>query len=336
MRTALGCFVWIVVFALVLLFERAQLQRLPALSDLPQRGLLDTALAALLAPGVTLTAGSLCGLFAAARRRSRGTPSPGGWRDGEVVRVGGVLEAEGAVLQAPFSGRPAVCLTYSAHTWQRGFEGTVPQDPHFRGLQHVPCRLHVDGARLALRGFPSPRHVVEQVVDGPQAEAGAARHLARTAWQASPDIASADLAAFGEPFRDARPGTGPDAGLHLMNRLASEALDLPRLAGQEAALLQRLRERPWRFKERVWAPGEAVTAVGTWHAQPPHLDVGYGVTSADHGLHPGGAERLARRESGTALGFALVLGVLTAAVHVVAWHRDGALLRAAAQALGLL
>lgn len=152
----------------------------------------------------------------------------------------------------------------------------------------------------------------------------------------SPDFAAAESAAFCEPFRDARPGAGPDAGTHLMNRLAAEALDLPRLAGHEAALLQRLRERPWRLKERVWAPGETVTAVGTWCAHPPHLDFGCGVTSAEDGLHPGGSERLARREIGTALGFALVLGALTVAAHAVVWHRDGALLRAGAEALGLL
>jgi hypothetical protein len=106
---------------------------------------------------------------------------PGGWRDGDVVRVAGELEAQGDVRTAPFSACPAAYLTSSAHKWQHGFDDRVPQDPHFRGLQqHVPCRLRVGPARVELRGFPSPRPVVEQVAVGPQVEASAARYLART------------------------------------------------------------------------------------------------------------------------------------------------------------
>jgi hypothetical protein len=54
--------------------------------------------------------------------------------------------------------------------------GGVPVAP----MQHVPCRLRVGTARIELRGFPSPRAVDEQAVDGPEVERAAARHLART------------------------------------------------------------------------------------------------------------------------------------------------------------
>lgn len=331
MATAIGCAVWIAVFAAVLLVERGQLRRLA----LPAEGLLDWPLAALLALGVTLTLGSLHGLLLALRQRRRPAGKRADWRDGETVRIGGTLEAQGPALQAPFSGRPAAYLTYRAATQQRSYEGTVPQDPHFRGLQQVPCRLRLGTSTIELRGFPSPRAVVEQVVDGPEVERAAARHLARTPWQHAPDIGSVDLATLGSPYGSARAGAGPDAGVHLMNRLAREALDLPRLAGQEAALLERLRQRPWRFHERVLAPGETVTALGTWHTSPPHLDIGYGVTSAEHALHPGRPEQLATRQIGTAVAFVLVLGVLTAAAHALVWHQDGALVRAAGEALGI-
>lgn len=334
MATAIGCAVWIAVFAGVLLVERSQLRRL----GLPADGLLDWPLAAVLALGVTLTLGSLHGLLQALRQRWRPPAACTDWRDGQTVQVGGVLEVQGPALQAPFSGRPAAYLTYSAHTWQRGFEGTVPQDPHFRGLQHLPCRLRVGTTTLELRGFPSPRAIDEQVVDGPEVERAAARHLARTRWQHAPDIGSADLTALDNPHVSAAAGTGPDAGVHLINRLARETLDLPRLSGQEAALLERLRQRPWRFKERVLAPGDTVTAVGTWRASPPHLDIGYGVTRAEHALHPGQPGQpgqLAARRAGTAAAFVLVLGVLTVAAHALVWHQQGMLVRAAGEALGV-
>jgi hypothetical protein len=332
MRTTVGCLVWILVFVAVLLLERDQLQRLPAL---PRDTLLDGPLAALLTLGVTLTAGSLLGLLQALWQRLRPATAGTHWRDGEAVRVGGVLEPVGPVLQAPFSGRPAAYLSYSAHAPQRSHEGSVAQDPHFRGLQHVHCRLRAGTARIELRGFPSPRAVDEQAVDGPEVERAAARHLARTPWQHTPDIASVDLGALGNPFATATAGAGPDAGVHLINALAAETLGLPGLAGQEAALLQRLRQRRWHFKERVLAPGEPVTAVGTWRADPPHLDIGYGAASAGHALHPGRPEQLATRQIGIAVAFVLVLGALTAAAHALVWHQGGALVRTAGEALGI-
>jgi hypothetical protein len=331
MATAFGCLVWIVVFAGVLLLEHDGLMRLPAMPrDLP----LAWGLAAALSLGVTLTAGSLHGLLLALWRRLRPADT-GRWRDGETVRVGGVLEPAGPVLQAPFTGRPAACLTYSAHAQERGLDGSVAQRPHLRGLQQVPCRLRVGSRHIELRGFPSPQPLPEEDVTSPEAEQAAARHLARATWQASPDIGSLDLLSLRNPFAQARPGAGPDAGLHLINAPAQAELELPRLAGREAALLQRLRQRRWHFEERIWPPGQAYTAVGTWRAQPPHLDIGYGPTSADHGLHPGTPQRLASRELVTAGVFTLVLGALTVAAHLAVRHEGGAWLRSLGEAAGI-
>ena len=331
MKTAVGCMVWIVVFAGVLLLEHDGLMRLPAA---PRGPLLAWGLAAALTLGVVLTAGSLHGLLLALWRRLR--PADGsGWRDGQTVHVGGVLEVQGPPLQAPFSGRPAAYLTYSAHTWQRGFEGTVRQEPHFHGLQHADCRLRIGSRVIALRGFPSPRAIDEQAIDGPEVAAAAAAHLARTPWQEAPHIANADLAALDNPFAAAAAGAGAGAGRHLMNRLAREVLGLPGHAGQAGALLDRLRERPWHFKERVLAPGTTVTAIGTWREQPPHLDIGYGPTTAGHALHPGPPARVATRELLVALVFTVVLGALTVAAHAAVWHDGGAWLRAAGQAAGI-
>ena len=331
MGTAIGCVVWIVVFAGVLLLEHDGLMRLPAM---PRDPLLAWGLAAALTLGVTLTAGSLHGLLLALWRRLRPADT-GRWRDGERVRVGGVLEPVGPALQAPFSGRPAAYVDYTARTPERGTDGSVSQGPRLRGLQQAPCRLRVGSRHVELRGFPSPQTMPEEDVTSPEAEQAAARHLARTAWQASPDIGSVDLLSLRNPFAQVRPGAGPDAGLHLINAPAQAELDLPRLAGREAPLLQRLRQRRWRFEERIWPPGQAYTAVGTWRAQPPHLDIGYGPTRADHALHPGTPQRLASRELITAAVFTLVLGALTVAAHLAVRHEGGAWLRSLGEAAGI-
>lgn len=332
MRTTVGCLVWIVVFAAVLLVEHDRLMRLPAL---PRDAWLGWPLAALLTLGVTLTAGGLQGLLLALWRRLRAGAAGTRWRDGETVRVGGLLEAPGAALLAPFSGRPAAYLSYSGRAPERGYVDATVQGPHLRGVQHLPCRLRVGSSRIELRGFPSLRAIDEQAVDGPEVERAAARHLARTRWRSAPDIGALDLATLGNPLTDATPGAGPDAGAHLINPTAQAALGLPGLAGQELRLLERLRQRPWRFYERVLAPGEMVTAVGTWRANPPHLDIAYGVTGAEHALHPGAPAQLAQREIVIALVFTLLLGVLTVAAHALVWDQGGALLRSAGEALGI-
>jgi hypothetical protein len=75
--------------------------------------------------------------------------------------------------------------------------------------------------------------------------------------------------------------------------------------------------------------------VGTWRAQPPHIEIGYSAASPDHAVHPGTPERLSIRQVGTALAFVLVLGALTLAGHVLVWYQDGVLLRQAVDALGV-
>lgn len=331
MRTAVGCMVWIVGFAAVLLFEHDWLQRLPALPP----ALAGWPLAAALALGTSLAAGSLWGLASLLWKRHDDVPGPGAskaWQDGQPVQVSGVLEAVGETLTAPFSQRPAVYLQYEAdgrqtrNAWNDDWRG-----PRLTGVQHVPARLRVGTRQIELRGFPDPHGVGEDTLEAERVGAAAAAHLQRTRWLDT-GWPEGGLKGALTLFSDAPPGTGPDAGRHLMNHQARELLAG---FGSMAAdtLRQQLSDSAWQFRERIWAPGQTFTATGTWRTQPPHLDIGYGPLAAAHSLRPGTAAALNRREAWRAAIFVLVLGAAMAAAHVVLADQGGARVAAWWQAL---
>ena len=89
------------------------------------------------------------------------------------------------------------------------------------------------------------------------------------------------------------------------------------------ALLAQLEKQLWTFSERVWKPGQPFTATGTWHSQPPHLDIGYGPLSAEHGLQAGTVTQLSQRNLLTALAFTVVLGAMAGAAHYLLADQGG-------------
>lgn len=322
MRTAVGCIVWIVGFATVLLFEHDWLQRLPALPP----ALAGWPLAAALALGTTLAAGSLWGLASLLWKRPDGVPGPGvrkPWQDGQTVQVSGVLEAAGETLAAPFSRRRAVYLQYEADgrktrdPWNDDWRG-----PRLTGVQHVPARLRVGTWYVELRGFPDPNGVDAETLDTTRVAAAAAAHVQRTRWLDTGWPTGGFKGAL-TLFSGAQPGIGPGAGRHLMNDEARTLLG-GFSSNNPDTLPQRLSDSAWQFRERLWPPGQTFTASGTWRAQPPHLDIGYGPLAPTHSLRPGAAEALNRREAWHAAVFVLVLGAATVAAHAVLADQGGA------------
>lgn len=313
-----GCLMMLALFAVVLAVEW---QAVAAL-DLPWRGPLAT----LLALAATLALGSLQGIAQAWRQRCTPQDAPSTWRDGAIVRVQGTLQASAPPTQAPFSQRSAVYLDYGAWTADAVPSVRHAQQPHWRGFVAVPALLQTTGGAIALRGMPPPRHWPEQQLADEPGRARAARHLASTAWQRAPDIALTPLDALVDAgITQAQPGGG--VSQHLMNAEAADLLGLTGGRPNEDALRRRLGERAWTFTERVVPPGALVTVVGTFHAQPRHLDVSLSPQHPEHAVHLGAAAALAVGQWRTTLAFALVLMALAAAAHALVYLDDGAHLR---------
>lgn len=343
MKTALGCLFWIVVFGVLFAIERTDLQSLPALSSLP--GWVN-GLAATLALGVVLSAGGLHGLFVAWRQREEQTfiGGDGRWEDGAEVRIGGVLEIRGEPLRAPFSGRPAVMFEYEAAPLVVKDSERRDRLPHPRvhGRQRLPCWVRTSTRSIELRGFPCPQPALRTKHTGAAAVDAAARYFAGKRFELAADPERASPLALFARLREIWARVGADTDLHLINTDAREQLQLPLVdepaaAVDEAALRERLGARKWAFlfSEHVWAPSQKVTAVGTWRANPPHLDIGCDPSHPSRGLLPGLPAERARRAVVQAIVFTLLMIALTALGHLAVRREDGAWLRRGIEALSL-
>jgi hypothetical protein len=316
-----GCLWSIALFAGTTALMGRQVQAL----GLPQ----PWVFAVVLALGVTLGVGSLQGVWLAWRQRGQPETAPAKLRDGALVRLSGVLRAEGHPVRAPISDREALFVRYAGTAAEADGDQVGTRRPHWRGQRSAPCRLQGGTLSLRLRGFPTLRHVAEQQFSGPQHHDAAARVLEASDWQLEPELPALDLH---EAAQDLAAGAG---ALNVINRQALQRLGMTIGKTKQAELLQRLPDRPWVFRERVVPPGVPVTVVGTYRAAQGVLDVGYGPQSPGHEIFLGEAGALARRQFGVAAGFAAVLWAATLAGLYLVLADDGARVRAVLAALGV-
>jgi hypothetical protein len=317
-----GCLFLILIYVVAVYLEYQSLKSLPFAGHV----------AAILALGVTLVLGSLQGLVQALRLRALPQTDIGQWRDGQQVRVAGVLHATGDALRAPISDRPALFCDYMGKARHVDYATTSREAPHWHGFLAAPCALRTSSTTLAVVGMPSLREVPQTLYQGSDRYPSAARHLARTDWQIAPELANVMSQAGGEKF------SGGMAGLpqHLINHAALERLRMRIGESSEAELLEALGVDQWRFGERIAPPGAEVTLIGTYRANPPSIDINGSVSTPEHALHLGGAERTAARHLVATLIFIVVLAGITVAAHYAVYADDRLGYLSALRGLGLL
>lgn len=316
-----GCLALLAVFAVAFILEKREMDR----RTLPKSWLA----AAILAGGIALVAGSLQGIAEAWRTKGAPEDHPSQWQDGRPVRLGGLLRSTGRALQAPFSGRDAVVLWYNA-TALHWDEHNRMSRPSFRGIDVVPCVLETAAGRLDVVGVPNLQPVPEEQFSGGEHLDRAANHVAKTRWTPAKDVISAG-AELAEAIFSSSPVSVPE---NSMNGLAREVLGFDGGNPSVEAIRQRLAEGKWLLRERILSPGAEVTVVGTYRANPPRIDVGYGPSSAQHSITPGKAEATASRAFAQTLIFAFVLAALTAASHYAVFASEGALYRGLMERFG--
>ncbi|MCQ8102968.1 hypothetical protein NP590_02520 [Methylomonas sp. SURF-2] len=278
--------------------------------------------ALMLATGLTLLIGSFQGVQEAWRTRAAPETNPLLWRDGQTVRIGGVLRAMGPLARAPFSGREVLLLGYKA-TAQHWREMNRQSRPSFWGMALAPCSLQTASGNIALTGLPRFADLPEMQFSDEEQLERAANHLANTAWAAAPDILSFDF----DTAHTSLSGDTGQSSTHLINRLARQALGMDEGPASVEQYRQRMKQQGWLLRERVLAADTEVTVLATYRANPPRLDVAYGPATARHAITPGSAARTAARDFGQTLIFVLILALLTAAGHYLVFHSGGALYR---------
>lgn len=318
-----GCLLLVLLFVAIAYTEFELVQA----RDLPY----PWVVAVVLALCLSLALGSVQGLVQAWRARSRPETSRADWREGELVRVGGVLKPIGQCVTVPFSGREVLIGWYEGLAARPDLGDVNLLRPRWRGMVAAPCVLETPGGRIALSGFPTLKHVSQQRFDDRAHVQQAARHLANTPWRVAPDIVSVDFAQAERAFA-AEGGALP---VHLINRTALDQLEMTIQVTTEAELRERLGRLRWLYSERVLAPGDVVTMVATYRSNPARLDIGHDVAGAQHAVFPGRAAALVSAQWRQALVFALVLALIAAAAHHVAYSSEGALYRSMLEFLRL-
>lgn len=307
---------WKSTLALVIVFSATLLLERQALNEraLPFAGVV----AVLLALSVTLALGSMQGIWEAVRRKSSPETPPSGWKDGELICVGGRLRALDTTRRAPWTGRDALFYWYEAFA-RLDARQTGANAPAFRGADAAPMELVTATQPLALVGIPNPRHLLpEASFQDDERNAEAAQHLATTAWTTAPEIAH-----FSATHADMSLSTVP---LHLINRSARLQLDAP--AGEArtpAHFLTMLRRGRWFYRERALQPGDEVTVTGTFREHPPRIDIG--MASSAHELLPGLPARTAFGNLVSTLAFAIALVLIAMAAHYFVYGQASALYR---------
>jgi len=310
-----GCLALLAILTAACLLEKWALDR----RALPEPWIA----AAALGLAITMTAGTVQGLLSARRLNNQRQTPPEQWTDGQLIRIGGTMRCIGPAPRTPFTGREAALFEYEAGA--PDFAGTPRKKRGlaWRGMDMAQCALETGHGQIRLTGFPSLKHFSMQGLQSAEFMRQAARKLANTDWKFMPDTFEGRIPEMEREFANAE-GEMP---VDRINRTAAEWLDIEAGKGSEQHFLDRLSERKWNFFERLVAPGDEVTAVGTYHSSPRRIDIGLGVRNAQHALYPGNADRTAAGETRTAAVFLIVLGLITVAMHYLVYSRDGTVYR---------
>lgn len=310
-----GCLLLLAVLAAALFLEKRELDR----RGLPAPWIAASALALV----ITLTAGTVQGLIESRRLRHQPQTPPEQWRAGQLLRLGGTIRTLGPAPRTPFTHREAAFLEYEASA--PDFANTVrkQRDLVWKGLDMAQCALETAYGRIMLTGFPNLKHFPMRNLRSQDFMPQAARLLATTDWKLLPDILTASLADAERDFANA----GGEMPVNRINRTTAEYLDIEAGRGSDQHFLERLAQRNWNFFERLVAPGEPVTIVGTYHESPRRIDIALSVRNPQHAIHPGSAAESAAGEQRAAVIFLIVFALITMAMHYFIYSENGVIYR---------
>lgn len=277
----------------------------------------------LLALSVVIVCGNIIGLGMMIRLQRASKRTRSEWRDGDLVCVSGSLQANGAAVEAPFSGRSAVIIEYQIKPG--GVHGSSNKaHSDFKGMIMSSCGVQTDRGMVPLVGFPLLAHIAERSVDDADAYDRAAAHLLRTRFEEVPNNPLAHLSQLTTILADDDgivEAHFKDPTASVENLLAAGAEyegdenddddeewvggvsgSTPQTSGppsgqdesQEQAETRRarelgraLRDREYDLVETVVEDGAQVTVTGTFRGDRQAIDVGSGLKNLNHQVHLG-------------------------------------------------
>lgn len=305
------------------------------------------ALVALMGGGLTQIGAGFSVLGKAFRTTQQPETDPDAWRDGNRVRIGGVVQASGAMLKTPFTGEDAVCMEFAVRVadtakgeTDEGFSKRRHIPPGMCGYDQVPFGIVTTRGLIAVAGTPSLKRFAGWASLDPSHCAKAGALLARARWRLG------DMRLRDGVYRGFVGQEDETVRLYLLNtRLAElmlmppgeptagwlEGYPPPQLEGKaaEEALSRRMRQRIWQFYEHSLRPGVEVTVEGIYRQSPPRIEISNWIrdSRAMDAIRPGLAEVTAKAQLRFEF-ISLLLGVMvTGWLHYAVYTNGGALYR---------
>jgi ankyrin repeat protein len=262
----------------------------------------------------------LFGLRVGLQRRAALRRPPNGWRDGEFVGIGGQIGSDRTALIAPGSGLPSALFEYRLVQTVRRQHGNRAQSSQrtlFQGMAMAGCSLRQGPFRFRLFGFPLLSGSAER-----HADPAALRRIAAYLLDSEPRPSDLSLR---ESLREFAAVLQDDDGIVRHDAACRGAPDLAGFRRQVEqdhaaavdALAAQLLADDCHVEEQRIAEGSEVVAYGRFEAGPRAIHVGSGMQHLEHGLLPGAAASVSRRELRRALILLVLFGGLAIGLH--AW-----------------
>jgi hypothetical protein len=256
---------------------------------------------ALLSIGLAALVANVLAIFMALRQKSGASKPRSDWRDGELVGISGMIQAQRSPIVAPFSGANCAIVEYSIKKRVFTDDGSGGSELEiYNGFLMAPCIVQGMLGSVSLVGFPLTVNIPQETFGDDQAYRRAANYLATasvvekssnpmTAIKQLNQVLADDDGQLRADFCNAGETahiTEKDLPLNAPAQTESQELnEQPPTPADE--IFNNLRNASNILSERALKNGTEVTVFGTYRAQKQALDIGSGLTNLSHTIQLG-------------------------------------------------
>lgn len=227
--------------------------------------------------------GAVWSVIASWRKQRALAKNPRDWRDGDLVGVSGQIRSDRAPVIAPASGKRCALFEYELG---RDGDGDSRSDMRkaFIGMVASGASLHAAGARFHLNGFP----ILQQLPNDRYSSTEHLRRMAERLLSVPVKPHTGGLGSIGAALAELGAILADADGIVSHDQASFHGFDLDEFReqgdGAVAALADYLYENGYFVQEKCVPEGATVTVFGRFRASDRSIDIGSGMSHAEHGL----------------------------------------------------
>jgi len=298
--------------------------------------------------GTALIAANFSSLILALKQQRASGAAPSDWKDGQLVAVGGRIQALRSPLEAPFSGKRVVISEYEVR--RRTAEGQSNMIS-LMGFLMTSCSISTARGPVRIIGFPLMTKIKEVPLKGDAIFERAARFLLACTFKVKPKNPLALLKELSGVLADddgevqahfseaGATGTGmllkesdptddddfeeekdsePNSATDLPPASVSDTIPPPASSDSVLDIARRIAAE-YILVERSIDSGAEVVVFGTYRLTKRAIDVGSGITNLSHQIQIGSLSSVTRKNISSALLALVVWGGATLYGYYYVW-----------------